>query len=119
MAVLPATVKPSLATLVDRAPAGDDWLHEVKFDGYHILARIGGGRVRLISRNGLDWTPRFKAIAGELARLKVESAFIDGEVVAVDAKGVGDFGALQDALSTREWGMFRALLAGAAASALP
>src|SRR5260221_8684520 len=97
---LPDKVKPSLATLVDEAPAGEDWLHEVKFDGYRILARIEGRRVKLISRNGLDWTPRFKAIAGALAKLKVKSALVDGEVVAVNAKGMSDFGALQDALST-------------------
>jgi bifunctional non-homologous end joining protein LigD len=99
---LPDKVKPSLATLVDEAPAGDDWLHEVKFDGYRILAAIEGKRVKLISRNGLDWTPRFGAIAGELAKLKVKSALVDGEVVAVNAEGVSDFGALQDALSTSD-----------------
>src|SRR5262249_9710659 len=97
---LPATIKPSLATLVDKAPLGDDWLHEVKFDGYRIMAHISDGRVRLISRNALDWTHRFKAIAGELARLKVQAAVLDGEVVAVNDKGVSDFGALQNALST-------------------
>src|SRR5262249_47309859 len=70
----PATIKPSLATLVDKAPIGDDWLHEVKFDGYRILAHVEGGCVRLISRNAHDWTRRFKAIAGELARLKVKDA---------------------------------------------
>jgi bifunctional non-homologous end joining protein LigD len=99
-AALPDKVKPSLATLVDEAPAGDDWVHEVKFDGYRILARVEGKRVRLISRNGLDWTPRFKAIAGELAKLRAGRALVDGEVVAVNGKGVSDFGALQDALST-------------------
>src|SRR5260221_7223245 len=99
-APLPACVKPALATLVDRAPDGNDWLHEVKFDGYRILARIGDGAVRLISRRALDWTPRFRAIAGELAQLPVKTAVLDGEVVAVNPKGVRDFGALQEAPST-------------------
>jgi bifunctional non-homologous end joining protein LigD len=94
-------VKPMLATLVEKAPAGDGWLHEVKFDGYRILARISGGAVRLISRRDLDWTPRFKAIADELTGLKVKAALLDGEVVALNPQGVSDFGALQEALSTR------------------
>jgi bifunctional non-homologous end joining protein LigD len=99
-APLPATIRPSLATLVDKAPEGDDWLHEIKFDGYRILVHIEGSSVRLISRNTLDWTHRFKAIAGELGRLKAKTAVLDGEVAAVNEKGVSDFGALQDALST-------------------
>jgi bifunctional non-homologous end joining protein LigD len=99
-AAIPELIKPSLATLVDEAPAGDDWIHEIKFDGYRILAHIESGHVRLISRNALDWTHRFKAIAGELAKLKVKAAVLDGKVVAVNEKGVSGFGALQDALST-------------------
>src|SRR5436309_13053866 len=91
----PITVKPSLATLVEKAPDGEDWLHEVKLDGYRILAAIEGKRVRLFSRNGLDWTPRFKAIAGEFAKLRVQSALVDGEVLAFRAKGESDSGALQ------------------------
>jgi bifunctional non-homologous end joining protein LigD len=59
-------MKPSLATLVDQARSGEDWLHEVKFDGYRILAVVEGKRVELISRNGLDWTARFAKIAGDL-----------------------------------------------------
>ena len=98
-AALSEKVKPSLATLVDKAPSGDDWLHEVKFDGYRILAAVQGKRVKLISRNGLDWTARFAKIAGDLARLRIRDAVLDGEVVAVNAKGVSDFGALQQALS--------------------
>jgi len=70
---LPDKVKLSQATLVDKAPAGEDWLHEVKFDGSRVLARIEGKRVKLISRNGLDWTPRFKAIAGELSKCREPS----------------------------------------------
>jgi bifunctional non-homologous end joining protein LigD len=64
-----------------------------------ILAAVEAKRVKPISRNDLDWTPRFKAVADELAKLKIKSALVDGEVVAVNAKGVSDFVALQQALS--------------------
>jgi ATP-dependent DNA ligase len=75
---LPQTVKPALAKLVEAAPEGDHWLHEIKFDGYRMLARIDRKRVRLISRHGVDWTERFAAIAADLVQLNVENAFIDG-----------------------------------------
>ena len=96
---LPATVKPSLAKLVEAAPEGDNWLHEIKFDGYRMLARIDGERVRLFSRHAVDWTARFGAIVDDLARLKVKNALIDGEIVAMDKRGASSFGALQEALS--------------------
>src|SRR5215471_15076381 len=98
-ASLPRTVEPSLAKLVEAAPEGDNWLHEVKFDGYRMLARIAGERVRVFSRNAVDWTARFRAIVDDLARLKVETAYIDGEIVAMDKRGASSFGALQEALS--------------------
>ena len=68
-APLPDKAPVTLATLVDAPPEGDEWLHEIKFDGYRILARVSGGDVTLWSRNGLDWTARFPALAGELAGL--------------------------------------------------
>jgi bifunctional non-homologous end joining protein LigD len=58
---MPAKLAPQLATLVDAAPAGDEWLNEIKFDGYRMLARISGGSARFISRNGNDWTAKFAA----------------------------------------------------------
>ena len=64
---VPATVPLTLATLVDEPPDGDDWLHEIKYDGYRIAARVDDGGVRLFSRNGLDWTERFPAVAEALA----------------------------------------------------
>ena len=76
-------MKPQLATLVDKAPAGDEWLHEIKFDGYRILARLQRGKVVLLTRNGHDWTHRFQGIAEALATLPLESGVIDGEVVAL------------------------------------
>src|SRR5262245_594052 len=66
LAAVPTKIDAELATLEDAAPEGDAWLHEVKFDGYRILAHIAGGRARLISRNQLDWTNRFRRIAEAL-----------------------------------------------------
>jgi bifunctional non-homologous end joining protein LigD len=95
----PATVGASLATLVDRPPREDgDWVHEIKYDGYRILARVDDGDVRLVTRNGQDWTAYFPAVAAELARLPVAAAWLDGEVVVFDRHGVSDFGALQRVL---------------------
>ena len=96
---LPRAVKPSLAQLAKGAPEGDNWLHEIKFDGYRMLARIDRKLVRLISRHGVDWTERFAAIAADLVQLNVENAFIDGEIVAMDKRGASSFSALQEALS--------------------
>src|SRR6185295_11152563 len=60
---LPARLEPELATLVDAAPEGSDWLHEIKFDGYRALCRIDGGKARLFTRRGNDWTATFAPIA--------------------------------------------------------
>jgi bifunctional non-homologous end joining protein LigD len=79
-ASLPDFIAPELATLVERAPEGDAWLHEVKIDGYRVGAQIERGRVRMLTRHGNDWTPRFRPIAGVLFDLKVRSAYLDGEV---------------------------------------
>ncbi|MFW6027814.1 MAG: DNA ligase D, partial [bacterium] len=96
-APLPAFVPPQLATLRDRPPAGEEWLHEVKFDGYRIQALVADGKVRLMSRNRKDWTEHYPALARALERLDVHSAVIDGELIAVDGHGGGDFGKLQQA----------------------
>lgn len=98
---LPGDPRPQLASLVGTAPTGRDWIHEIKFDGYRILARVEQGKVQLISRNGLDWTERFPEIARQLGALPVEDALFDGEVVAVGADGISNFQLLQEALSTR------------------
>src|SRR5205085_1194363 len=68
-AALPTKIEPELATLVSDAPAGDDWLHEIKLDGYRILARLEGGRVSLYTRKGKDWTSTFAGVARALAEL--------------------------------------------------
>jgi bifunctional non-homologous end joining protein LigD len=99
-AKLPAFVEPQLATLVDGPPDGNEWLHEIKYDGYRGVAAIAGGKVAIYTRNGLDWSDRFARIVPALQSLPCQTALLDGEIAVADAKGHTDFGALQDALST-------------------
>ena len=98
-AAQPESLEAELATLVDHPPAGDQWLHEIKFDGYRMLSRIDKAACRVVSRNGKDWTAAFPAIVDALRRLPVRSAWIDGEIVVMDAKGRTSFQTLQNALS--------------------
>jgi bifunctional non-homologous end joining protein LigD len=93
---MPDFIDPELATLVRTAPAGGRWLHEIKFDGYRIEARIDGGKVRLLTRSGLDWTGKFgRAIAAALAGLPAKQAILDGEIVVETGPGSSSFSALQ------------------------
>ncbi len=92
---VPASVPLSLATAVGEPPEGDGWLHEIKYDGYRIAARVSRTGVRLFSRNQLDWTARFSEVAEALEALATDGAWLDGEVVVLDARGVSDFGRLQ------------------------
>ena len=98
-APLPAEMRPQLAAPASAPPAGDDWLHEIKFDGYRTLARIERGEVRLITRSGLDWTDRYGTLARAFAALPCEQALVDGEVLVQDERGHSSFAALQDALA--------------------
>ncbi|TIM15428.1 MAG: DNA ligase D [Mesorhizobium sp.] len=99
-AALPDFVEPTLATLVSSAPSGERWLHEIKFDGYRLQARIEAGRVKLLTRSGLDWTKKFgKAVVSALADIPVGTALIDGELVVETSAGASDFSALQADLS--------------------
>ncbi|MHA6196208.1 DNA ligase D [Pseudomonas wadenswilerensis] len=96
---LPPSLKPQLATLVDTPPDGD-WDYEIKFDGYRILARIDAGEVRLFTRNGHDWTAKMPRQVAALKKLKLKSAWLDGEMVVADDDGVADFQALQNAFDS-------------------
>ena len=95
---IPSKPKAELATLVKEPPEGDEWLHEIKFDGYRMFCCVNQGKVRFVSRSGQDWTGRMGSLADVLAKLPVDSAIIDGEVVVLDAKGVSQFQLLQNAL---------------------
>jgi bifunctional non-homologous end joining protein LigD len=101
-AALPDFVPPSLATLRSTAPSGEGWVHEIKFDGYRIQARLDRGKVRLLTRKGLDWTQKFPNIAAAVAKLPARTALLDGEVVVEDENGISSFSALQAALKARE-----------------
>ncbi|MFG1263334.1 DNA ligase D [Xanthobacter aminoxidans] len=99
-APLPAFVPPALATLATKAPAGTRYLHEIKFDGYRIQARVENEKVRLLTRTGLDWTDRFgTGIPAELHRFPIRTALFDGEIVVESGNGASDFSALQADLS--------------------
>src|SRR5665213_610860 len=88
-----------LATLFKAAPAGDGWLHEIKYDGYRMLARVERGRARIFSRNGKEWTAALQPIAASVAELPLSSGWLDGEVAVADARGRTSFQRLQNALS--------------------
>jgi bifunctional non-homologous end joining protein LigD len=95
---LPRFVEPCLATLSDKAPDSANWVHEIKFDGYRLQARIDHGKVALLTRKGLDWTKRFETTAAALAKLPLDTALIDGELVVEGPDGVSSFSLLQQAL---------------------
>lgn len=99
-APLPAFVEPMLATLAATAPIGERWLHEIKFDGYRLQARIEAGRVKLFTRTGLDWTAKFgREVVSALRELPLGTAIIDGEMVVENDAGASDFSTLQADLS--------------------
>jgi len=95
---LPAFREPQLCTLVDHVPTGSAWLHEVKYDGYRALVAVAGGRARVFTRTGLDWTDRFPGIAAAAAAIPGR-ALIDGEIVAFK-DGRPDFSTLKDAIAS-------------------
>ncbi len=97
-AKLPAFVQPQLATLVDSVPQGDEWLHEIKFDGYRILCRIDNKHARFLTREAQDWTGRFGALVEAAQGLPLRQAFLDGEVVALEENGKTNFQLLQNSI---------------------
>jgi len=94
----PGFVAPALAMSNNKPPAGERWLHEIKFDGYRAQIMIWNDTVRVLTRRGNDWTDRFKKIAADAWLIKADSAIIDGEVVMPAPDGTFDFNRLQKAL---------------------
>jgi bifunctional non-homologous end joining protein LigD len=94
---LPAFIPPQLTALVRTAPDGEGWLHEIKFDGYRMHARIEGGEVRLLTRTGLNWTDKYPPIAEALGKLPVDAAYLDGELCGVRSDGTTSFSMMQAA----------------------
>jgi bifunctional non-homologous end joining protein LigD len=96
---LPEFRPPALCTLVDQVPAGNGWLHEIKYDGYRALIAVGGGKAQVFTRSGLDWSEKFPGIVAAAAELPVTAALIDGEIVAFK-DGRPDFSTLKDAIGS-------------------
>ena len=93
----PRWIAPQLSKLVEKTPRGPNWVHEIKFDGYRMAARIDRGKVQLLTRSGLDWTAKYPATAAALAKLPVKSAYLDGELCGVREDGVTSFELMQQA----------------------
>jgi DNA ligase D-like protein (predicted ligase) len=92
---LPGWVKPQLTKLVDVPPEGPDWLHEIKYDGYRMHARLDRGAARLLTRSGLDWTYKYPAIASAVSSLPARQAYLDGELAGVRPDGTTSFSLVQ------------------------
>jgi bifunctional non-homologous end joining protein LigD len=97
-APLPGFVAPALATGISKVPSGERWIHEIKFDGYRVQAHIANATIKVFTRNGNDWTNRFRKIAADVWHINAGSAIIDGEVVVPAANGTTDFSVLQNEL---------------------
>ena len=97
LAQMPTYIEPQLATLIDRAPDGDEWVNEIKYDGYRMIAYLADGEVKMISRNRNDWSDRMSSLLPHIARLPAEQAILDGEVVVLDDRGLSHFQLLQNA----------------------
>ncbi len=100
-APLPAWIKPQLTRVVTEAPNGDEWAHELKFDGYRMHARLDRGDVHLLTRTGLDWTGKYPAIVSALRTLPVRQAYLDGELCGVRPDGITSFALIQNAAERR------------------
>src|ERR1700747_282568 len=93
-------IKPQLTRLVDQPPDGPDWLHEIKFDGYRMHARLDRGTVRLLTRAGLDWTRKYSGVTAAMASLPASQAYLDGELCGVRPDGTTSFSLIQNASDT-------------------
>src|ERR1700685_4516808 len=91
----PQWIEPELRKLVTRIPAGDNWAHEIKFDGFRMHARNVSGRAALLTRNGLDWTAKYPDIAAAIGAFNCRQAYLDGELCAVRPDGTTAFAGLQ------------------------
>ncbi len=98
---MPDFLEPQLATLVAQPPSGDEWLHELKFDGYRMLCFLSKGKARFLSRSGKDWTEKFPNVATAVKALPITTAILDGEIVIQDKGGRSSFQALQQSMKTR------------------
>ena len=100
-AAYPGFIEPSPATSIDKVPAGERWIHEIKFDGYRVQVHLRDAAVKIFTRRGNDWTNRFRKIAADAWHINAGSAIIDGEVVVPTDDGTTDFSVLQNELKGR------------------
>jgi bifunctional non-homologous end joining protein LigD len=91
-------IRPETPTLVPEPPAGEGWIHEIKYDGYRTLIVMDQGKVRAYSRPGRDWTGPYRRVVEACAKLSCKAALIDGEVIVQDENGLSDFEALRSAI---------------------
>jgi bifunctional non-homologous end joining protein LigD len=89
--VLPSSISPQLCTLVAEVPRGDEWLHEIKYDGWRLLAQKDGGKIRLFTRGGIEWSARLPKLAAALKQVRARNAWLDGELVYVNELGYPQF----------------------------
>jgi bifunctional non-homologous end joining protein LigD len=92
-APFPGFIAPCHPTDRDEVPPGDEWLHEVKYDGYRSQVHVKQGKVTIYTRNGFDWTHRYRGIAETVAALRIGEAIFDGEITVPDTRGISDFAA--------------------------
>jgi bifunctional non-homologous end joining protein LigD len=97
-APLPGFIEPALATLVEKVPSGERWIHEIKFDGYRVQVHLANEAVKMFTRRGHNWTKRFQKVAHDAWHIKAGSAAIDGEIVVPAVDGSTDFSVLQNEL---------------------
>jgi bifunctional non-homologous end joining protein LigD len=97
-AAFPGFIPPALATKIDKPPAGERWIHEIKFDGYRVQLHIANDDIKVFTRNGNDWTKRFRKVGADAYLINAKSAIIDGEIVVPAADGTTDFSVLQNEL---------------------
>jgi len=98
----PTWIKPQLAKLVEKAPDGPDWLHEIKFDGYRMHARLDASRAQILTRRGNDWTDKYPTIAKSIAVMPAQNAYLDGELCGLLPDGKTAFNLIQNATDTGE-----------------
>jgi bifunctional non-homologous end joining protein LigD len=103
---MPKKISPELATLVDKAPEGKEWVHEVKFDGYRLIAFKQNKQTKLFTRNQNDWTDKFTKIAAMINKLKIKDAIFDGEIVVLDQQHRSNFQLLQNSIKSGLAGEF-------------
>ena len=99
-------IEPLMPTLVEKPPEGEDWIHEVKFDGYRSQLVIDEDGTRIYTRNGHDWTAKYRDLVKEAASLGAESAIVDGEIIVLNDKGLSDFAELRKAITRRQHDLY-------------